>query len=132
VKLREIERLRAVAVLMVMAVHGFIDPGWLPDVARASWSGVDLFFVISGYVVTLSLVRLLPPLDVEASFAASFDRARQALKTFYVRRFFRIMPAALTVMLLHGVGVSTTTRASRTTAGTWASTGASPSRSTST
>jgi peptidoglycan/LPS O-acetylase OafA/YrhL len=101
VKLREIERLRAAAVLMVMAVHWTIDPGLLPEVARSSWSGVDLFFVISGYVVTLSLVRLLPPLEAETSFLAALDRSRQALHTFYVRRFFRIMPAALAVMLAH-------------------------------
>jgi peptidoglycan/LPS O-acetylase OafA/YrhL len=99
-KLREIERLRAVAILMVMVVHWDTFQKLLPDIAGQSWSGVDLFFVISGFVVTLSLVRLLPPLEGETSFLDAFARARQALKTFYARRFFRIMPAALAALLI--------------------------------
>ncbi|HEX3344405.1 MAG TPA: acyltransferase family protein, partial [Polyangiaceae bacterium] len=99
-KLREIERLRAMAILMVMVVHWDTFQKLLPDVADHSWSGVDLFFVISGFVVTLSLVRLLPALDGEATFLDAFERAKQALKTFYTRRFFRIMPAALAALLI--------------------------------
>src|ERR1700691_4015325 len=100
-RLREIERLRAMAILMVMVVHWDTFQKLLPDVADHSWSGVDLFFVISGFVVTLSLVRLLPPLEGETSFVAAFERAKQALKTFYTRRFFRIMPAALAALLVN-------------------------------
>ena len=99
-KLREIQRLRAVAALMVIICHWGPLRRALPAILQDPWSGVDLFFVISGYVVTLSLVRLLPDLDGEASFAVAYDRAKQALKTFYTRRFFRIMPAALFVALL--------------------------------
>ena len=99
-KLREIERLRAVAILMVMVVHWDTLQKLLPDAVEHSWSGVDLFFVISGFVVTLSLVRLLPPLEGETSFLDAFERAKQALKTFYTRRFFRIMPAALAALLI--------------------------------
>ena len=99
-KLREIERLRAVAILMVMVVHWDTLQKLLPDIAGHSWSGVDLFFVISGFVVTLSLVRLLPPLDRDTGFLDAFERAKQALKTFYARRFFRIMPAALAALLI--------------------------------
>ncbi len=99
-KLREIERLRGVAILMVMVVHWDTLQKFLPDQVKG-WAGVDLFFVISGYVVTLSLVRLLPALEDEPTFLAAFDRARSSLKTFYARRFFRIMPAALAVMLLY-------------------------------
>jgi peptidoglycan/LPS O-acetylase OafA/YrhL len=99
-KLREIERLRAMAILMVMVVHWDTFQKLLPDVADHSWSGVDLFFVISGFVVTLSLVKLLPSLEGETSFVDAFERAKQALKTFYTRRFFRIMPAALAALLI--------------------------------
>jgi len=94
-KLREIERLRACAILMVMVVHWEPLGTMLPEIARHSWSGVDLFFVISGYVVALSLLRLLPPLDRAESFLAAFPRAKPSLRIFYARRFFRIMPAAL-------------------------------------
>jgi peptidoglycan/LPS O-acetylase OafA/YrhL len=99
-KLKEIERLRAVAILMVLCVHWSVTWKFLPHVATASWSGVDLFFVISGYVVTLSLVRMLPPLESEPTFAAAFERASHALKIFWTRRFFRIVPAALATTLL--------------------------------
>src|SRR5580698_3292556 len=98
-RLREIERLRAMAILMVMVVHWDTFQKLLPDVADHSWSGVDLFFVISGFVVTLSLVRLLPPVEEQSSFLGAFDVARPAIKTFYIRRFFRIMPVALVVAL---------------------------------
>lgn len=98
-KLKEIERLRAFAALLVLCVHWPPLQKFLPAMLHDPWSGVDLFFVISGFVVTLSLVRLLPPLEGEHSFIDGFDLARPGLKTFYVRRFFRIMPAALTVAL---------------------------------
>ena len=98
-KLREIERLRAVAALLVVCVHWPPLHRLLPAVLDDPWSGVDLFFVISGYVVTLSLVRLLPAVDEQPGFLGAFDVARPGLKTFYARRFFRIMPAALTVAL---------------------------------
>ena len=106
-KLREIERLRAFAALLVLAVHWAPLKKLLPSILQDPWSGVDLFFVISGFVVTLSLVRLLPPVEAEVSFLGAFHLAKQALRTFYVRRFFRIMPVALVVALLvrFGAGV---------------------------
>jgi peptidoglycan/LPS O-acetylase OafA/YrhL len=99
-KLREIERLRGVAILMVLAVHWRPLHDLMPKVARESWTGVDLFFVISGYVVSLSLLRLLPPLEEETTLGSALASARTALQTFYVRRFFRIVPAAFAVLLL--------------------------------
>jgi peptidoglycan/LPS O-acetylase OafA/YrhL len=101
-KLREIERLRAVAILMVMAAHWRFVNALLPAIPHDPWSGVDLFFVISGYVVTLSLCRLLPPLDGAATLEAAFATSKHHLKVFWARRFFRIVPAALTAALLHG------------------------------
>jgi peptidoglycan/LPS O-acetylase OafA/YrhL len=99
-KLREIERLRGLAILLVMVVHWDAWKKILPEVATHSWTGVDLFFVISGYVVTLSLVRLLPPIAEEPTFVDAFERAKSALRTFYTRRVFRIMPAAVAGLLL--------------------------------
>jgi peptidoglycan/LPS O-acetylase OafA/YrhL len=99
-KLREIERLRGVAILLVMVFHWEALQKLLPDVVTHGWSGVDLFFVISGYVVTLSLVRLLPPIADEQAFVDAFARAKVALRTFYTRRFFRIIPAAVVGLLL--------------------------------
>jgi peptidoglycan/LPS O-acetylase OafA/YrhL len=86
---------------MVMVVHWEPLGNMLPEIARHSWTGVDLFFVISGYVVALSFLRVLPPLDPAGSFASMFQRAKPALRTFYARRFFRIMPAALAAALVY-------------------------------
>jgi peptidoglycan/LPS O-acetylase OafA/YrhL len=88
-KNREIERLRGVAVLLVLTVHiGFFQsilPLFLWSYGRV---GVDLFFVISGYVVTLSLIR--------REFGQIAD-----VGSFYRRRFFRLAPIAIVWMLVH-------------------------------
>lgn len=75
----DIQGLRAVAVLMVVAFHaGLPVPG--------GFVGVDVFFVISGFVITAMLMR-----EWEAT-------GRIRLGRFYVRRFKRLTPAlALTV-----------------------------------
>ncbi|MCT0208577.1 acyltransferase family protein [Synechococcus sp. CS-1332] len=71
----EIDGLRAVAVIAVLINH--LDPRWLPG----GFLGVDIFFVISGYVVTSSLL-------------ARRDGSRwQFLRRFYGRRIRRLMPA---------------------------------------
>jgi peptidoglycan/LPS O-acetylase OafA/YrhL len=99
-KLREIERLRGLAALAIVFVHWkFMNPE-LPPLLRNPETGVDLFFVISGFVVTSSLLRLLPELGGAADFMAAFDLSRPVVRNFYLRRFFRILPAALAVMLL--------------------------------
>ncbi len=102
-KLKEIERLRGVAVLATVLKHWDFVHASLPGVLRYSWSGVDLFFVISGFVVTTSLLKLLPDLGGTASFVDAFRDSRDALRTFYTRRLFRILPAALAVALLHRI-----------------------------
>jgi peptidoglycan/LPS O-acetylase OafA/YrhL len=62
----DIQGLRAVAVLAVIAFHvGLSVPG--------GFVGVDVFFVISGYVITMSMMKSLSGFTVEslpASFAA--------------------------------------------------------------
>jgi peptidoglycan/LPS O-acetylase OafA/YrhL len=72
-----IDGLRAVSVLSVMLYH--LHAAWLPG----GFAGVDLFFVISGYVVGASL------LQSEAGTLWRFSVA------FYARRFLRILPALL-------------------------------------
>lgn len=85
----EIDGLRAIAVIAVLIHH--IDPHWLPG----GFLGVDLFFVISGYVVTASLAR-----RQEANW-------RQMLVGFYSRRFRRLLPALLLMVALTAVLFST-------------------------
>lgn len=76
----DIDGLRAVAVLAVVAFHAF--PGIIPG----GFVGVDVFFVISGYLITSILIS-----DLKAD---SFSVAR-----FYSRRIRRIFPALILVMV---------------------------------
>lgn len=75
--LREIDGLRALAVLSVMVFH--LQSSWLPG----GFTGVDVFFVISGYVVSKSIAE-----RVDTSFGSY-------LAGFYSRRVVRILPALL-------------------------------------
>jgi len=77
-----IDGLRAIAVLAVIAYH--LNPGWLPG----GFTGVDVFFVISGFVVSASVARSAAPLGWKGALS------------FYARRMRRIMPALLVCLLL--------------------------------
>ncbi len=77
---RAVDGLRAVAVIAVMVFH--LREGWLPG----GLTGVDVFFVISGFVVTASVAQRQ---------GGSFG---DFVLAFYARRIARILPAlALTV-----------------------------------
>lgn len=69
--------LRAAAVLLVFAVHTY--PGLLPG----GFIGVDMFFVISGFLITSILLR-----EIDRTGTIS-------LASFYIRRALRILPASL-------------------------------------
>lgn len=77
----EIDGLRALAILSVVAYHVGV-PG-----ITGGFGGVDVFFVISGFLITQLLV-----LEVEATGGLS-------IVGFYVRRARRILPALLIMML---------------------------------
>ncbi|WP_426623027.1 acyltransferase family protein [Leifsonia sp. McL0607] len=77
----DIEGLRSVAVLLVVGSHLIVWP-------EGGFVGVDVFFVISGYLITGILIRQL-----EVKGTISFV-------DFYRRRFLRIVPAALVVLIL--------------------------------
>ena len=76
---RDIDGLRAVAIAAVVAFHAF--PGILPG----GFVGVDVFFVISGFLITGIILRGVD--DGTFSFAG-----------FYARRIKRIFPALATVL----------------------------------
>ncbi|MDG2533921.1 acyltransferase family protein [Sphingomonas sp. HITSZ_GF] len=77
-----IDGLRAIAVLSVILFH--LWPGALPG----GFTGVDIFFVISGYVVTGSLI------------GREFASLGQLAAYFYARRLMRIMPALVAMLLV--------------------------------
>ena len=68
-KLYGLDHLRALAIAFVFLFHYFIlshgQPEWLPDLAQFGWSGVDLFFVLSGFLIGGILLKLY---DSEQAF----------------------------------------------------------------
>lgn len=89
----EIERLRGLAVLMVMLGHISFLHHFIPSWARQTYTGVDLFFVISGLVVFWSMKNRWPTFERQ-SFSKRLAKALPTLGAFYLRRLFRILPAA--------------------------------------
>ena len=77
-----LDGLRAIAVVAVMVYHANSD--WL----AGGYLGVEVFFVISGYLITLLLIA-------EHERSGSID-----LKNFWIRRFRRLLPALFVMMLL--------------------------------
>ena len=78
---REIQGLRALAVLAVITNHLF------PDLLPGGFLGVDIFFLLSGYLITSQLIEL-----------SEIDNTRHSLLVFYARRIRRILPSALLVI----------------------------------
>src|SRR5436309_6423116 len=75
---RDIDGLRALAVLAVLAFHAF------PQILPGGFVGVDVFFVISGYLISSVLF-------------SDLQRGRFTYREFYARRMRRIFPALAVV-----------------------------------
>ncbi|ASW04841.1 acyltransferase family protein [Rhizobium sp. 11515TR] len=91
-KNRDIQALRGVAVLMVFLQHyrsRLPTPEWYHGIFSYAgfWSGVDLFFVISGLVIGRSLIS-------RGDWEIGHKLSGPALKDFWIRRFNRLAPAA--------------------------------------
>ena len=76
----DIDGLRAIAVLAVIGFHAF--PTWV----RGGFVGVDVFFVISGYLISTILL-------------SGMERDSFRFSQFYMRRIRRIFPALIVVLL---------------------------------
>jgi peptidoglycan/LPS O-acetylase OafA/YrhL len=77
----DIDGLRALAVMFVVIFHAF------PNLLAGGFIGVDIFFVISGFLITKIIFQSL-----EAGTFSIFD--------FYNRRIKRIFPALIIVMIV--------------------------------
>ncbi len=75
----DIDGLRAVAVLAVLCFHAF------PKVLGGGFVGVDIFFIISGFLISTILL-------------GSLKRGTFSFKEFYTRRILRIFPALIVVL----------------------------------
>jgi peptidoglycan/LPS O-acetylase OafA/YrhL len=86
-----LDHLRAVAILLVLLFHYrlFNRPDWIVSAGVFGWTGVDLFFVLSGYLIASQL----------------FEKARAgkniSMGEFYIKRSFRILPAYAATLLLY-------------------------------
>jgi peptidoglycan/LPS O-acetylase OafA/YrhL len=76
---RDIDGLRGIAVLLVVGFHAF------PTTVSGGFAGVDIFFVISGYLISTIIV-------------AELGRGSFSFVEFYFRRIRRIFPALLVVL----------------------------------
>jgi peptidoglycan/LPS O-acetylase OafA/YrhL len=84
----EVQALRALAVMLVLLYH--VSGGRLPT---GGYIGVDVFFVVSGFLITGHLWR-----EAEA-------RGRVSIRRFYGRRARRLLPAASCVLVLTLIGI---------------------------
>lgn len=91
-KIDDIEILRAFAVLLVILEHIYSLFPWrqgrsVLHMVTSFWGGVDVFFVISGFVITTQMLRIYAenPNEKFAAFAIPF----------WIRRIYRIWPSAI-------------------------------------
>lgn len=90
-RLPGLDLLRAVAIAWVMIFHSYIIGGWghYGGVEKIGWMGVDLFFVLSGFLIGSQVLKPLSE-GRPISFA-----------DFYLRRAFRILPVYLLVVAVY-------------------------------
>lgn len=82
-RIPQIQALRAVAALLVVAYHAKLTPG--------GYIGVDIFYVISGYLITGLLLR-----ELEST-------GTLRLKAFYLRRIKRLLPTSFFVLIVTAI-----------------------------
>lgn len=99
--IKELDGLRAFAILLVIIWHYFLGqttqetlPQYVWLGLSWSWSGVDMFFVLSGFLIGRILLF--------------YKSSPNYFKTFYARRFFRIFPPYYILLggyiLFHAIG----------------------------
>lgn len=91
-RLPGLDLLRSIAILWVMLFHTFVIGGLGPDwtwLTRFGWAGVDIFFVLSGFLIGSQLLRTL------------HRGERLSLRDFYRRRAWRILPAFAVVLAVY-------------------------------
>ena len=83
-RIKQLDVLRAIAVLLVLGRHLYVHPLWY----RISWVGVDLFFVLSGFLISGLLFR-----EYKKHSTIDFPR-------FFARRGLKIYPSFYVLILL--------------------------------
>jgi peptidoglycan/LPS O-acetylase OafA/YrhL len=109
-RVTELDGLRAFMVMFVVVFHMTVfagslprGPGWYSAVVTSLGSiGVNVFFIISGFIITTLLLREM------------ISAGQVSLRAFYIRRFFRIVPPfaiyLITLFIMGAVGVISISR----------------------
>ena len=87
-----LDNLRAIAIIFVLLFHynRWVEhPAWFPKAFQFGWTGVDLFFVLSGFLISSQL------------FAQIRKEGTFSMKEFYIKRFFRILPIYFFVLTVY-------------------------------
>jgi len=92
-KLLGLDHLRALAISLVFLFHLqiFGHPEWVKFIGGFGWSGVDLFFVLSGFLIAGQLFNRIA------------NNKPISYKEFFLKRVFRIIPAYVTIVLLYAL-----------------------------
>src|SRR5215210_1521742 len=90
-RLSGLDHLRALAIILVFIWHyrQWDKPDWTNSLGSFGWTGVDLFFVLSGYLIGGQLLK------------KSTKGEKISLRKFYFSRFLRILPAYFVVLTLY-------------------------------
>lgn len=86
-----LDHLRTLAIAMVVFYHYrmFAHPQWIDETMGFGWAGVDLFFVLSGYLISTPLFeRMAKGKPISAP-------------EFFIKRIFRIIPVYLVVLAIY-------------------------------
>jgi len=86
-----LDHLRAIAIVLVLLYHYrmFEHPKWVETIGWVGWTGVDLFFVLSGFLISSQLFR-----EISA-------HQKIQLGIFMTKRFFRIIPPYAFTLFLY-------------------------------
>lgn len=87
-----LDHLRTLAITLVFVYHFgrlFPHPEWTNTISKFGWTGVDLFFVLSGYLISSQL------------FSKIAQEGNFSLKEFFLKRFFRIIPPYIIVVSIY-------------------------------
>lgn len=79
-----LDGIRAIAIIAVVLYHLGLDGGFV--IVQHGWLGVDVFFVLSGYLITSLLL------------GEHGDTGRISLRNFYIRRFLRLAPLSVALV----------------------------------
>ena len=88
-----LDHLRTLAIVSVVLFHypklSNAKPDWLVSASQFGWTGVYLFFVLSGFLISSQLFKQIN------------ENNRFSFKQFFLKRIFRILPAYFTIVAIY-------------------------------